>query len=327
METVFAAQMADAQMAQLQVWRADVVPFRHTDTIELEEGASYHVGRTVGSALPLSDSRVSGRHAVFTAQADGASVCDHSTNGTYLNGKRLEKGVPIALADGDVITPLVPLKQPPSEGCEPRADLVVAVVYRSAVAAPCGLLPTATGEASAQGSADSPDQPPDLAASSPPLRSSPPDPVEPPAKLPARPPARPQMPSRRPSSAPHSESPTRRSPPDTVEPPAAPPVVSPAKPHSELPAAAEPAQPSAAFDFDMDAPPPPRGRRRSDGGSGSGGGSGTRLTGGRLSKAKRRRGSDATADDPDADQPLPGGRRTSTTLSGDVLCFMRDDGS
>ena len=146
-------------MAQLQVWRADVEPpFRQTDTIELQEGESYQVGRMAASALLLSDSRVSGRHFVFEAVADGMSVCDHSTNGTYLNGKRLEKGAPIVLADGDVVVPLVPLRVLPTEGCKPRADLVIAVVYRVAVAAPpCGLPPAAASEASAQGSADSPD--------------------------------------------------------------------------------------------------------------------------------------------------------------------------
>jgi hypothetical protein len=284
---------ARRQMAQLQVWRADVEPpFRQTDTVELQEGESYQLGRMASSALLLSDSRVSGRHAVFTAEADGMSVCDHSTNGTYLNGQRLEKGAPIVLADGDVVVPLVPLQLPPTEGCKPRADLVVAIVYRVAVAAPpCGLPPVATGEVSAQGSADSPDQPPDLAVSSPasecPVRSSPPDPVEPPAAPPARPPA---------------------------EPPSKPPAV--------------PAKPSAAFDFDMDEPAPPPARRRSDGGSSSGGGGGVGLTGGRLSKAKRRRSGDASTDGDDADQSLlSGGRRTSTTLKGDVLGFLRDDGT
>jgi hypothetical protein len=147
---------APAPAPQLEVWRADVQPpFRQTDTIELKEGESYQVGRMAASELLLSDPRVSGRHVVFTAVADGMSVCDDSTNGTYLNGKRLEKGVPVVLADGDVVVPLVPLRLPPTEGGEPRADLVVALVYRVGVAAPpCGLPPAATGEASAQGSAD-----------------------------------------------------------------------------------------------------------------------------------------------------------------------------
>ena len=150
---------APAPAPQLQVWRADVQPpFRQTDTVELKEGESYQVGRMAASELLLSDPRVSGRHVVFTAVASGMSVCDHSTNGTYLNGKRLEKGVPTVLADGDVVVPLVPLRLPPTEDSEPRADLVVALVCRVGGAAPpCGLRPAATGEAAAQGSADAPD--------------------------------------------------------------------------------------------------------------------------------------------------------------------------
>ena len=199
-------------MAQLQVWRADVEPpFRQTDTVELRDGESYQVGRQASSALLLRDSRVSGRHCVFTAVAGGMSVCDHSTNGTYLNGKRLEKGAPLVLADGDVVVPLVPVRTPPTEGSEPRADLVVALVYRVAVAAPpCGLPPA--GEASAQGSADPPGQPPDL-ASSPEcaVRSSPPDAAEPlaapQAAPPAAPPAAPQAPRAAPRAAPPAELP------------------------------------------------------------------------------------------------------------------------
>ena len=150
---------APAPAPQLQVWRADVQPpFRQTDTIELKQGETYQVGRMAASELLLSDPRVSGRHVVFTAVASGMSVCDHSTNGTYLNGKRLEKGVPTVLADGDVVVPLVPLRLPPTEDSEPRADLVVALVCRVGGAAPpCGLRPAATGEAAAQGSADAPD--------------------------------------------------------------------------------------------------------------------------------------------------------------------------
>ena len=332
------ASRCGQRMAQLHVWRVELdTPFRHTDTIELQEGVTYYLGRVAGSALLLSDSRVSGRHSLFTARADGVSVCDTSTNGTYLNGMRLEKGAPVALADGDVVTPLVPLKGPPCDGCVPRADLVVAVVYRAArvagrrvvedavveddvAAAPCGLAPAATGEASAHGSADSPDQPSDLAASS--LASGgaarrsaaartseaavarPPEPAHSPAEPPPKPPAKPP-----------------------VKPPAKPRAKPPVKPPAELPAEppAEPAQPSAAFEFDMDAPAPPRGRRRSDGGPGGGGSSGARSTGGQLSKAMRRRGSDAATDDADPGQSLPGKGRTSTTLTGDVLCFLRDD--
>ena len=316
-------------MAQIQVWRADVEPpFRQTDTVELRDGESYQVGRQASSALLLRDSRVSGRHFVFTAVAGGMSVCDHSTNGTYLNGKRLEKGAPLVLADGDVVVPLVPVRTPPTEGSEPRADLVVALVYRVAVAAPpCGLPPA--GEASAQGSADPPGQPPDL-ASSPEcaVRSSPPDAVEPlaapPAELPAK---RPATPPPEPPAAPPARPP--------VEPPSKPPSRPPSRPPAQAakPSAAcsAAAKPSAAFDFDMDdmdEPAPPPKRRRSDGGPGSGGGSGAGSTGGRLSTAKRRSGGDACAGGGDAEPVLlSGGRRTSTTLKGDVLGFLRDVGS
>jgi pSer/pThr/pTyr-binding forkhead associated (FHA) protein len=53
-----------------------------------------------------NDTGISRRHAQFIRQHDGSFVLVdlNSTNGTILNGRSLEPGVPAPLTDGDVIT-------------------------------------------------------------------------------------------------------------------------------------------------------------------------------------------------------------------------------
>ena len=55
--------------------------------------------------VPVKDDGVSHRHAKLVRASDGYALLDlGSTNGTKLNGKPVEHGVPVPLADGDQIT-------------------------------------------------------------------------------------------------------------------------------------------------------------------------------------------------------------------------------
>ena len=73
---------------------------------------TYTVGRKPSCNLVLSDSRVSGLHATFSKQEAGRiAVVDSSSNGTYLNGRLLDKGERAVLGDGDVVALLKPRTQ------------------------------------------------------------------------------------------------------------------------------------------------------------------------------------------------------------------------
>ena len=86
--------------ARLECWHGP--PALGTTTLELAEG-TVGMGRAQPAQLLLTDPRISSNHAAFAVSADGVvTVTDTSTNGTYLNGKLLEKGAPSVLADGDV---------------------------------------------------------------------------------------------------------------------------------------------------------------------------------------------------------------------------------
>ena len=62
------------------------------------------IGRDSVSPGPLETSTfVSRRHASFSFDRDSVLITDASTNGTFINGKRLEKLQPTAIHDGDTI--------------------------------------------------------------------------------------------------------------------------------------------------------------------------------------------------------------------------------
>lgn len=68
----------------------------------LAEGRAVSIGRAPTCDLPLASPAASRRHAEVFARSGGWAVRDlGSTNGTYLNGERLERSR--ALAPGDVI--------------------------------------------------------------------------------------------------------------------------------------------------------------------------------------------------------------------------------
>lgn len=63
---------------------------------------SYSIGREAGNEIVLEDPQVSRRHATLTRQGVTYLLEDiGSTNGTYINGKRVT--TPVLLANGDMI--------------------------------------------------------------------------------------------------------------------------------------------------------------------------------------------------------------------------------
>lgn len=79
------------------------------DSLEMKVEESYildnnlTIGRARGNGITISDPFLSGQHAVFTKSDHNFYIQDlNSTNGTYVNGKKLENA-PVMLNDGDRI--------------------------------------------------------------------------------------------------------------------------------------------------------------------------------------------------------------------------------
>jgi class 3 adenylate cyclase len=53
--------------------------------------------------LILGEPSISRDHFELRADSEGTRLIDHSTNGTWVNGRRVERGEPVTLADGDRI--------------------------------------------------------------------------------------------------------------------------------------------------------------------------------------------------------------------------------
>ncbi len=63
---------------------------------------SYAIGREAGNEIVIEDPQVSRRHAQLTRQGESYVIEDiGSTNGTYVNGKRVT--APVLLSDGDMV--------------------------------------------------------------------------------------------------------------------------------------------------------------------------------------------------------------------------------
>ena len=66
------------------------------------DGDSYTIGREAGAEIVIEDPQVSRRHATLTRQGASYLIEDiGSTNGTYVNGKRVT--APVLLSNGDMI--------------------------------------------------------------------------------------------------------------------------------------------------------------------------------------------------------------------------------
>lgn len=64
----------------------------------------FSVGSSDDCDLIIKVDTVSRHHAVINVSRIGCSVVDNSTNGTYINNVRIQKGVPTAVKNGDVIS-------------------------------------------------------------------------------------------------------------------------------------------------------------------------------------------------------------------------------
>ena len=64
----------------------------------------FTVGKSPECSLVIPVETVSRHHAVISVTPLGCSVTDHSTNGTYINGKRIQKGIPTAVKNGDTVS-------------------------------------------------------------------------------------------------------------------------------------------------------------------------------------------------------------------------------
>ena len=92
---------------------------------ELEGDGQIELGRGAKSAIVINHAKISTRHCVIERAADSmaVSIKDMSTNGTYLNGKRLMKGRPHKLRSGDEIGLVRDSSQEPA--------LLVSLIYRA----------------------------------------------------------------------------------------------------------------------------------------------------------------------------------------------------
>ncbi|MBM3496456.1 MAG: FHA domain-containing protein, partial [Armatimonadetes bacterium] len=63
------------------------------------------IGRRTGNTYSIPDDPfVSGRHAEISADDEGVRICDvGSTNGTTVNGQRIQPNEPVTLMDGDEV--------------------------------------------------------------------------------------------------------------------------------------------------------------------------------------------------------------------------------
>jgi hypothetical protein len=76
---------------------------KHSVFKELSE-RSYVIGRDLTADIPVANEALSRRHAIFLSYPSGWCIVDlHSTNGVWLNGMKLDAGVPAVLKDGDYI--------------------------------------------------------------------------------------------------------------------------------------------------------------------------------------------------------------------------------
>jgi pSer/pThr/pTyr-binding forkhead associated (FHA) protein len=65
---------------------------------------AFSIGRDKSNQLIIADEKVSRHHAIVTFENEQAYIKDtNSTNGTYLNGERIDSGKKVRLENGDKI--------------------------------------------------------------------------------------------------------------------------------------------------------------------------------------------------------------------------------
>ena len=128
-------------MAALEVWRGvlfdGVLPLNGKITVG-REGC--------GADFQVDDARMSKRHCKFSVDADGnATVVDSSTNGVFVNGHPIPKGVRTLLKHGDVVSPVIILHKHPANVSNPeQQNLMTLVVFVVSDGRPSGTRPITT---------------------------------------------------------------------------------------------------------------------------------------------------------------------------------------
>ena len=90
-------------------------------------------GLTIGRIMVdyvVDDIRVSRKHLSLMLEGETVFACDGSSNGTFLNGKRMVRGEAIALKEGDVLSLVQILPFPPQAiRAEERGKLILGLVF------------------------------------------------------------------------------------------------------------------------------------------------------------------------------------------------------
>ena len=214
-------------------------------------GGSLKFGRDANSDVVVAGGQVSRRHAEILVTPRGYVLVDSSTNGTWVNGERVQNQRLLARADivrmGEEefrfyadVAPAAPPPPAPPPPLTPGGGQLVSTGYFPSPAHPSSTVSPRTGEdlaipekASAQPAAQAPPPPPP-----PPPRPAPPPPP-PPRPAPAPPPPAPAPPPPPPRPAPPPPAPAPP-PPRAAAPPPAPPLpAAAAAPPAAKPAAAQ----------------------------------------------------------------------------------------
>lgn len=101
---------ADPFATQTLVVELAVTSDRGQRTVRLQSGDRLQVGREIGPLTDLCTDNVSGDHAEINVGSDCVEIRDTgrdrrgSTNGTYVDGERLQPNVATRLQDGALIT-------------------------------------------------------------------------------------------------------------------------------------------------------------------------------------------------------------------------------
>ena len=122
--------------------------------LRLECGRPVTLGRSSAMSIVLGDHRCSSRHlSIVLGEDDAVYITDTSTNGTFLNGAKLEKHRPTCLKDGDCISPVVNThRHKPSEMNEAMWGMIIVQLFYHEPASrarptPAALVAEATTEA------------------------------------------------------------------------------------------------------------------------------------------------------------------------------------
>ncbi len=101
---------------------------KRVDLIVLQPDKPITVGRRPSSTIELRDPKISGSHLTISLMPDGVTLAakDLSTNGTFVNGRPLARGVETPLRHGDIVSPIVMLRSPPWKLTEEKLSLLAA---------------------------------------------------------------------------------------------------------------------------------------------------------------------------------------------------------